>query len=284
MAAEENSHSATAGAAFFDLDRTLMEGSSAFQFGRAAYKAGMMTRRQLISDGWANLRFRLQGSTDAATQELRDRISESLKGTRVRDMQRLGPDVLARVLPRIYPRMLALAYEHQDAGRRVYIFTAASQELAETLAGVLTFDGGVGSQFSKVEDGCYTGEPTGLFIYGADKARAIKRLADEEGIDLAESYAYSDSASDLPMLRAVGHPIAVNPDKELLAEARDNGWQVLRFDRLGRRLKATFGVLGAAIAGWLGSVVLSSGARRKMVRDWGASVRRGLKWLAPRTR
>src|SRR5947209_16900671 len=210
MAAEE-SLAARPAAAFFDLDRTLMEGSSAFQFGRAAYKAGLLSRRQLISDGWANVRFRLQGSSDATTHALRDRISASLKHTRVRDLQRLGPDVLARILPRIYPRMLALAYEHQDAGRRVYIFTAASQELAEMLAHVLTFDGGVGSQFSKTEDGCYTGEPTGLFIYGAAKARAIKRLADQEGIDLSESYAYSDSASDLPMLRAVGHPVVVNP-------------------------------------------------------------------------
>jgi HAD superfamily hydrolase (TIGR01490 family) len=250
-------------AAFFDLDRTLMEGSSAFQFGRAAFKAGMMNRRQLLSDGWANLRFRLQGSTDTGTHELRDRISASLKGTRVRDLQRLGPEVLARVLPRIYPQMLSVAYEHQDAGRRVYIFTAASQELAEMLAHVLTFDGGVGSQFSAVEGGVFTGQPTGLFIYGADKARAIKRLADQEGIDLSESYAYSDSSSDLPMLRAVGHPVAVNPDKELLAEARENGWQVLRFDRLGRRLKAAVGVAGAAALGGATSAALAARARRR---------------------
>src|SRR5437588_2288988 len=131
-----------AAAAFFDLDRTLMEGSSAFQFGRAAYKAGLINRRRLIADGWANLRFRLRGSTDENTHALRDRISQSLEGVRVRDLERLGPDVLAGVLPRIYPRMLSLAYEHQDAGRRVYIVTAASQELAEILAHVLTFDGG----------------------------------------------------------------------------------------------------------------------------------------------
>jgi HAD superfamily hydrolase (TIGR01490 family) len=240
-----------------------MEGSSAFQFGRAAYKAGLLSRRQLISDGWANLRFRLQGSSDATTHALRDRISASLKGTRVRDMQRLGPDVLARILPRVYPRMLALAYEHQDAGRRVYIFTAASQELAEMLAHVLTFDGGIGSQFSAVDDGVFTGEPTGLFIYGADKARAIKRLADREGIDLGQSYAYSDSASDLPMLRAVGHPVAVNPDKELLAEARAEGWEVLRFDRLGRRLKTAVALVGAAAAGGAGSAALATSRRRR---------------------
>ncbi len=250
MAAEEDIlRPPPATAAFFDLDRTLMEGSSAFQFGRAAFKAGLLSRRQLISDGWANVRFRLQGATDETTHALRDRISASLEGTRVKDLERLGPDVLARILPRVYPQMLSVAYEHQDAGRRVYIFTAASQELAELLAHVLTFDGGIGSQFSKVSDGCFTGEPTGLFIYGADKARAIKRLAEREGIDLEASYAYSDSSSDLPMLRAVGHPVAVNPDKELLAEARENGWQVLRFDRLGRRLKTTVGVAGAAAAG-----------------------------------
>src|SRR5579884_3293044 len=179
MAAEADT-AAGASAAFFDLDRTLMEGSSAFQFGRAAYKAGLLSRRQLISDGWANVRFRLRGSTDADTHALRDRISASLAGARVRDLQRLGPDVLARILPRIYPQMLSLAYEHQDAGRRVYIFTAASHELAEMLAHVLTFDGGVGSQFSAVDDGVFTGQPAGLFIYGADKARAIHRLAEQE--------------------------------------------------------------------------------------------------------
>ena len=276
MAAETDSAAAApsppSAAAFFDLDRTLMEGSSAFQFGRAAYKAGLLSRRQLVSDGWANLRFRLRGSTDTATHALRDRISASLAGTPVRDMQRLGPDVLARILPRVYPQMLSLAYEHQDAGRRVYIFTAASQELAEMLAHVLTFDGGVGSQFSEVDDGVYTGQPTGLFIYGADKARAIKRLASSEGIDLSRSYAYSDSASDLPMLRAVGHPVAVNPDKELLAEARENGWQVLRFDRLGRRLKTVVGVLGTAAAGGVGSAALAN--RRK---GWPGRKRRRLR-------
>jgi HAD superfamily hydrolase (TIGR01490 family) len=273
--AEQDPAPGARAAAFFDLDRTLMQGSSAFQFGRAAFKAGLMSRRQLITDGWANLRFRVRGSTDEATHALRDRISASLAGTRVIDLQRLGPDVLSRILPRVYPQMLAVAYDHQDAGRPVYIFTAASQELAEMLAHVLTFDGGIGSQFSKVSDGCFTGEPTGLFIYGADKARAIKRLADEDGIDLSRSYAYSDSASDLPMLRAVGHPVVVNPDRELLGEARENGWDVLRFDRLGRRLKTGIGLAGAAAAGGIGSAALASRGRRRTLSTAVPSRRRG---------
>jgi HAD superfamily hydrolase (TIGR01490 family) len=260
MAADEEP--AAVAAAFFDLDRTLMEGSSAFQFGRAAYKAGLMSRRRLVADGLANLRFRLRGSTDEATHALRDRISASLTGTRVRDLERLGVDVLAGVLPRIYPKMLTLAHEHQDAGRRVYIATAASQELAEILAQVLRLDGGIGSQFSEVQDGVYTGQPTGLFIYGADKARAIEQLAEREGIDLAQSYGYSDSASDLPMLRVVGHPVAVNPDRELLHVAREHGWQVLRFDRLSRRLKTAVALAGAAAAGGIGSAALVGRGRR----------------------
>src|SRR3954453_6564565 len=98
---------AAAAAAFFDLDKTLMQGSSAFQFGRAAYRAGLMGRRQLISDAIANLQFRLRGASDDSSVALRDRIAESLAGTPVRDLERLGADVLAGILPRVYPRMLS---------------------------------------------------------------------------------------------------------------------------------------------------------------------------------
>src|SRR5436305_10720927 len=251
MAAEGPTGPLRSPAAFFDLDRTLMEGSSAFQFGRAAYRAGLLSRRQLAADGWANLMFRLRGASDEASHELRNRISESLAGTRVRDLERLGADVLAGVLPRIYPQVLALAHEHQDAGRRVYIVTAASQELAEMLARVLALDGAIGSQFSEARDGVYTGRPAGLFIYRSEKALAVKQLAAREEIDLAESYAYSDSESDLPMLEAVGHPVVVNPDAELARVAREEGWEVMRFDKLGRRLRlasaaAAIGVVAGA--------------------------------------
>ncbi len=229
------------GAAFFDLDKTLIEGSSAFHFGRAAYRAGMVSRRQLASDAWANLRFRLSGSTDHGTDELRQRILDAISGWRVVDLARLGPDVLAGILPLIYREVLDEAYAHQDAGRPAFIVTAASQELADTLAAVLVFDGGIGMR-SEVRDGVYTGRPAGPFTYREGKADAIRQLAAERGIDLADSFAYSDSESDLPMLRAVGHPVAVNPDAALQRVARAEGWRIMRFDKLGRRLK-----LGAAV-------------------------------------
>jgi HAD superfamily hydrolase (TIGR01490 family) len=244
------------GAAFFDLDRTLIAGSSAFQFGRAAYKAGLVTRRQLAEDAWENIRFRLRGSTDAGTDALRERVAKTLEGVRVRDLQRLAPDVLAGVLPRLYPQVLEIAYEHQDAGRPIFICTAASQEIAELMAIVLTFDGAVGS-VAEVVDGHYTGRAGGPFTYREGKAEAIRELAEREGIDLAASWAYSDSESDLPMLRLVGHPVAVNPDTELDRVARAEGWELLRFERLGRRLRVLGAAGVAATLGGLGSVVLS---------------------------
>jgi len=233
-------------AAFFDLDKTLIQGSSGFQFARAFSEAGMMSRRQLASDALANLRYRLNGASDEQSEAIRERIATSLEGVRVRDLERLGVRVMQRILPRLYPEMLTIAYAHQDAGRPVYIVTAAAQDMAQVLASVLSFDGALGSTLSEVEDGVYTGRPVGSFLYGAAKAVAIKELAEAENLDLAASYAYSDSFSDAPMLRAVGNPVVVNPDADLEALARDGDWEILRLDRLGVRL-AIAGVLIVAI-------------------------------------
>jgi HAD superfamily hydrolase (TIGR01490 family) len=234
-----------AGAAFFDLDKTLIEGSSALHFARAAYKHGMLSRRQLLRDGWENLKFRIQGSTDQTTDVLRQRILDAIAGQRVVDLRRLGPDVLAGVLPLVYREVLEEAFAHQDAGRPAYIVTAASQELADVLAHVLTFDGGIGMR-SEVRDGVYTGRLDGPFTYREGKAEAIREIAEREGIDLSASYAYSDSESDLPMMRTVGHPVAVNPDAALERVARAEGWRIMRFDRLAPMLK--LGGVAAVIA------------------------------------
>jgi HAD superfamily hydrolase (TIGR01490 family) len=257
----------TAGA-FFDLDKTLIEGSSAIHFGRAAYRQGLMTRTQLARDLWANIQFRLKGSTDAGSEALRQRILDSIAGQRVRDLERLGHEVLAGVLPRVYPEVLREAYEHQDSGRRVYIVTAASQEMAELMAHVLFFDGGIGTR-SEVNDGVYTGRPDGPFTYREGKAEAIRERAAEEGIDLAASYAYSDSESDLPMLRVVGHPVAVNPDSELERIARSEGWRIMRFDKLARRVR---------IAALAGAIALLGGGGGYVAGELRERNRRRLPW------
>lgn len=236
-------------AAFFDLDRTLVAGSSGFYWARAAMDAGIISRRRMAGILWQNVRFRLHGSTDESTDRVRAQISEVIAGVPAIELRRMMPEVLAGVLPRIYPAMLRLGYEHQDAGRRVYIATASSQEMADMLAHVLGFDGGIGAR-SEIVDGRFTGRDADVFTYREGKAERIRRLAEREGIDLAASYAYSDSESDLPMLRLVGHPVAVNPDGELGRVATAEGWEILRFEQLGRRLLA----LGAlALMGLVGT-------------------------------
>lgn len=226
-----------------------MAGSSGFHWARAGARAGLIPRRQLYADAWANLQFRLQGSTDASTQRVQDRVSGIIRGHRNVEFSRMAPMVLAGVLPRLYPRMLQVAWDHQDAGRRVYICTAATQDMAQLLARVLGLDGGLGTRLEVDDDGVLTGRITGPFNYGKGKPIRMRELAATEGIDLQRSWAYSDSASDLPMLRAVGHPVVVNPDAELARVAREEGWDVMRFETLGRRLKLAAALTAAATAG-----------------------------------
>lgn len=253
-------------AAFFDLDRTLMAGSSGIFFAKAAFQTGMISRGRLARDVYENLRFRLRGSTDDRAEQVRKRVGKMIAGVRVRDLERLSPRVLAGVLPRLYPQMLERAYAHQDAGRRVYIVTAASQEMADLLAHVLAFDGGLGSR-SEIHEGRYTGRPAGPFNYREGKVLTLRELAAAEGIDLSASYAYSDSESDLPMLRAVGHPVVVNPDATLERIALAEGWEIVRLDRLGARLKVAVALSATASLAGLGRVVAARAGVRPTARS-----------------
>lgn len=253
-------------AAFFDLDKTLMAGSSGIYFARAAFESGMISRRQLVRDLYENLRFRLRGSTDERADAVRLRVSELIAGVPVRELERLTPRVLTGVLPSIYPQMLRRAYEHQEAGRRVYIVTAALQEMADLLARVLVFDGGVGSRL-EVVDGRYTGRPAGPFNYREGKVASMELLAEREGLDLSSSYAYSDSESDLPMLRAVGNPVVVNPDQKLTRIARQEGWEIVLLDRLGRRLKLAGALAAASAAAGVGMAARDGLATRASARQ-----------------
>src|SRR5919108_5195418 len=178
-------------AAFFDLDRTLMAGSSAYHFGRAMYRAGQMSRRQIARDALDQIRFRLRGASDAAVNVLLDRVLEGIKGRRVVDLRRLTPDVLAGILPRVYPQMLEVVRQHQDAGRPAYIATAASQPAAEILAQALAMDGAIGTKW-EIEDGVYPGRRDGAFAYGEGKVSRLREFADERDVDLASSWAYTD--------------------------------------------------------------------------------------------
>jgi HAD superfamily hydrolase (TIGR01490 family) len=247
-------------AAFFDLDKTLMAGSSGMQFARVATQHGIVSRRLLASWGVEHLRYRLRGTTDERTTEVLRVARDLISGVPARSLERMNPEVMAAILPRVYPQMLDEVYAHQDAGRATFIVSAAGNGVVEPLAAVLGMDGGIGTRYEVGEDGAFTGRFDGPFVYGPGKVEAMEAFAAEHGIDLAASYAYSDSISDLPMLRAVGHPVVVNPDPPLAEIAREEGWQTMRFEQLGRRLVALAVTLLATIAGFGASRIA---ARRK---------------------
>ena len=249
----------TRAAAFFDLDRTLMAGSSGMHFARAAYRAGMVSRPLLARWGLEHVRFRLRGSTDERTAQVLSQVKQLLAGVPEREIARMGPDLLAGVLPRIYPPMLEEVRAHQDAGRATFIVSAAGNSLVEILAMVLGMDGGIGTSYEVDPDGVLTGRIVEPFVYGEGKVQAMRAFATDHEIDLGSSWAYSDSASDLPMLRAVGSPVAVNPDPELNRIAESEAWRVMRFEKLGRRLTIAGATVVAAAVGGMGTML----ARRR---------------------
>jgi HAD superfamily hydrolase (TIGR01490 family) len=236
-------------AAFFDLDRTLMAGSSGMAWVKASYEAGLISRSRMLRWARDGLIFRLRGSTDDSTKQALAQIRDVLMGTRGRDLERLGPQVLAEVLPRIYPQMLAEVHSHQDEGRPTFIVSAAGNDLVEMIARVLGMEGGVGTRYEIDAAGLFTGELDGPFMYGKGKLLGMERFAADHDIDLATSWAYSDSASDLPMLRAVGNPVVVNPDADLARVAQAEGWRVMRFEKLGRRIAVAGATLTAGAIG-----------------------------------
>ncbi|HET8813423.1 MAG TPA: HAD-IB family hydrolase [Solirubrobacterales bacterium] len=261
MSEQPASEAVPRAAAFFDLDKTLMAGSSGMQFARIAAKQGIVGRRQLASWGFEHLRYRLRGTTDARTAEVLKVARGLISGLPAKTVDRMGPEVMAAILPRVYPQMLEEVYAHQDAGRPTFIVSAAGNGVVEQLAHVLGMDGGIGTRYEADAEGNFTGRLDGPFVYGEGKVTAMEEFAADHEIDLAQSYAYSDSLSDLPMLRAVGNPVVVNPDPALVAIAREEKWQVLRFERLGRRLVALAVTLLATVAGFGASRVA---ARRRL--------------------
>ncbi|MGH2953021.1 MAG: HAD family hydrolase [Solirubrobacterales bacterium] len=250
-------------AAFFDLDKTLMAGSSGMHFGRAAYRTGMVSRRQLARWGADHLRYRLRGTTDERAQALLAEVKDLLAGVPERDLARMAPDLLAGILPRVYPQMLDEVYAHQEAGRATFIVSAAGNEIVVLLARVLGMSGGIGTAYAVDADGRLTGDLDGPFMYGEGKVEAMRRFAADHNVYLEASWAYSDSVSDLPMLRAVGIPVAVNPDAELARIAGEEGWRVMTFERLGRRLAIAGATLTAAAVGGMGTALARRGRSRR---------------------
>jgi HAD superfamily hydrolase (TIGR01490 family) len=239
----------TVSAAFFDLDRTLISGASAFPIGVEAWRQGLATRKDVASWGSAALAFLLLGDRGEGSDETRTAFLSRIEGTSADAMDALGTAVLPRLVARVRPESKKLLKMHREAGRDTWIVSASPTVIVEPLARALGMEGGLGTS-GLVVDGHYTGALDGPFMYGLGKAEAIEKLASERGYDLERCYAYSDSVSDLPMMELVGHPVAVNPDGPLDDVAHERGWPVVIFARKTKRAVALSSVamLSAGVA------------------------------------
>lgn len=224
----------TAGA-FFDVDNTLMRGASIYYFARGLAARGMFGPRDLARLTWGQLAFRMRGTENADhIDAAREAALAFVAGHRVADIVKLGEEIYEDTMAdRIWEGTRELTQRHLQAGQRVWLVTATPVELANILARRLGLTGALGT-VSESADGVYTGRLVGGLLHGDAKAAAARALARREGLDLTRCSAYSDSANDMPLLQLVGHPNAVNPDAELLAEARKRNWPVHDF-RSGRK-------------------------------------------------
>ena len=218
------------GAAFFDLDRTLISRSSSLALARPFRTRGLIRRRDLAKATVAQLVFARFGAGHSRVGQTADSAMSILRGLPVTTMREIAAEAWEPVLkPLVYREALERADEHHERGEPVYIASAALQEVVEVISSKLGFEGAIASR-AEVRDGAYTGRLERR-LYGDAKADALRELAGEQEIDLSGSTAYSDSYTDVPFLAAVGHPVAVNPDRALRRVAAERGWPVQRFTR-----------------------------------------------------
>lgn len=215
-------------AAFFDLDKTILATSSALAFTKPFYKGGLIGRGAVVRGAYAQFVFLASGADHDQMEAMRRYMSELVTGWDVAKVREIVAETLDEIIePAIYAEAIALIESHQEAGRDAIVISSSGTEVVEPIGERLGVDLAVGTQLV-IEDGKYTGEIL-FYAYGEGKAVAMRQLAAERGYDLAQSYAYTDSITDLPMLELVGHPVAVNPDSELRRTADERGWPVLDF-------------------------------------------------------
>ncbi len=218
----------TRSAAFFDLDKTIIARSSTLAFSKHFYDSGLINRRSVLRSAYAQFMFALQGADEAQMEKMRAYLTSLVEGWDVETVRQVVAETLHTVVdPLVYVEAVDLIAAHHAAGRDVVIVSASGSEVVEPIGAMLDADHVIATELVE-EDGHYTGE-IALYAYGENKATAIRELAEEQGYDLAESYAYSDSETDVPMLAEVGHPYVVNPDKALRRLALEEGWPVLEF-------------------------------------------------------
>ncbi|MGH2805873.1 MAG: HAD family hydrolase [Actinomycetota bacterium] len=261
-------------AAFFDLDKTLIPGSSLFLLARGLYERDLFRVRDLLRFGWGQLSFRLLGERTSAMEKSRESTLDFVTGRSQAELMEWGREIAhERILPRVYEDIVRVIDSHRERGDKTFLVTAAPVELAAMLARELEMTGALGTVSDVDGGGYYTGRVLEI-MHGPSKAKGAAEIAAEHGIDLAECAAYSDSINDLPLLESVGFPHAVNPESELRRIALTRGWPIheLRTRRKALLVGVPAGLGGAAVFG--GGVALGVALERRRVRAAWGPVRR----------
>ena len=262
-------------AAFFDLDKTIIAKSSTLAFSKPFQAGGLISRRAVLRSAYAQFVYHVGGADHDQMEKMRQFLSALSAGWDVQTVRDIVAETLHHVVdPLVYDEAVSLIEDHHFAGRDVIIVSASGSEVVEPIGELLGADGVVATQM-QIVDGRYTGE-IDYYAYGANKGEALRRLAQEHHYDLSRSYAYSDSVTDIHMLEVVGHPYAVNPDRELRREANARGWPVLIFTRpvaLRRRMRLpqsrqTLAAMALGTAAAVGGAVYVA-ARRRVPPDPG---------------
>jgi len=237
--------------AFFDVDNTIIRGSTIFFLGRGMYQRGFFSKRDISAFVLANLRYRLTGTEKPEEiEKFQNAATDFIGGHNVKEIEAIGSEIYDEfVSPALWQGTIDIANKHLADSVEVWLVTAAPQDMAVLIANRLGFTGALGTK-AEIINGVYTGKMNGLLLHGNQKAIAIKELANAQGIDLKNSYAYSDSHNDFPLLTAVGNPAAINPDTLLQIRAIRENWPIYDFRR-GRAIKAASGPLLARVVALL---------------------------------
>jgi HAD superfamily hydrolase (TIGR01490 family) len=216
-------------AAFFDLDKTVIAKASMVAFSRPLHRAGMLTRRMMLRAAWGQILYAQFGASPEKLERLRESVLQLTKGWDQAEVSAIVREELGPVIePIVYDEALERIHAHRSWGHKVFIVSASPEEVVAPIAQLLGVDEAIATRAELDDEGRYSGR-TERYVYAEEKVTAILEVAERDGLDLDHSWAYSDSATDIPMLAAVGHPVAVNPDRELAKVAKERGWQVTRF-------------------------------------------------------